>query len=207
MKWLVMLLIISAIFGASFGALADEPEIHKTWKFQGKRGAVEIELTRFVNSDGKKATSLHISSVNGGPRSVMEEAEFLAKVLDDLPSTGINAQSLDWISFRFNEPEAVSKVAAYAASSKQWRGALKTKSVSVAYPLVASFLNESDAYKEWDRVFRSHGLTLKVAGVEEVIMEPFSQAGASCPQATDCSNLLVPKDALVQMNIEPIAHR
>ena len=82
------------------GAFADEPEIHKTWKFQGKRGAVEIELTRFVNSDGKKATSLHISSVNGGPRSVTEEAEFLAKVLDDLPSTGMNAQSLDWISFR-----------------------------------------------------------------------------------------------------------
>jgi hypothetical protein len=204
MRPLATLLIISAIFGASFGALADEPEIQKTWKFQGKQGAVEIELTRFADSDGKKATSLHIYSPNGGPRSVTEEAEFLAKVLDDLPSTGVNAQSLDWISLRFNEPEAVRKVAVYAASSKQWRGALKTKSVSVAYPLVTSFLNESGAYKEWDRVFRSHGLTLKVAGVEEVIMEPFSQTGASCPQATDCSNLLVPKDALVQINVVPV---
>jgi hypothetical protein len=204
MRPLAALLIISAIFGASFGALADEPEIQKTWKFQGEHGAVEIELTRFAESDGKNATSLHIYSPNGGPRSVTEEAEFLAKVLDDLPSTGVNAQSLDWISLRFNEPEAVRKVAASAASSKQWRGALKTKSVSVAYPLVTSFLNESGAYKEWDRVFRSHGLTLKVAGVEEVIMEPFSQTGASCPQATDCSNLLVPKDALVQINVVPV---
>ncbi len=204
MRRLATLLIILAIFGASFGALADEPEIQKTWKFQGKQSAVEIELTRFANSDGKRATSLHIYSPNGGPRSVTEEAEFLAKVLDDLPSIGVNAQSLDWISLRFNEPEAVRKVAACAASSKQWREASKTKSVSVAYPLVTSFLNESGAYKEWDRVFRSHGLTLKVAGVEEVIMEPFSQAGASCPKATDCSNLLVPKDALVQINVVPV---
>jgi hypothetical protein len=198
------LLFVLAVLGTALQSLAQEPETQKTWRFQGKAGVVEIKLTRFVDPDGTKPTSLHIYSPNGGPRSVTEEAEFLAKVLDDLPSTGVDAQSLDWISFRFNEPEAVRKVAAYAASSKQWRGALKTKSVSVAYPLVTSFLNESGAYKEWDRVFRSHGLTLKVAGVEEVIMEPFSQAGASCPQATDCSNLLVPKDALVQINVVPI---
>ena len=48
--------------------------------------------------------------------------------------------------------------------------------------------------------------TLKkaIAAIEEVIMEPFSQTGASCPQATDCSNLLVPKDALVQINVVPV---
>jgi hypothetical protein len=204
MRRLVRLLVISTLFAASFQAVADEPETQKTWKFQGKQGAVEIKLTRFVHSNGTKATSLSIYSPNGAPRSVAEEAEFLAKVLDDLPNTGINAQSLGWISFRFNEPEAVEKVAAYAASSKQWRGALKTKNMSVVYSLVTSFLNESGAYKEWASAFRSHGLDVKVAGVEKVIMEPFSKAGASCPPATNCSNLLVPTDALVQLNIVPI---
>ena len=204
MRRLVRLLVISAIFATSFQAGANEPETQKTWKFPGKQGEVEIELTRFVHSDGTRVTSLSIYSPNGAPRSVAEEAEFLAKVLDDLPNTGIKARSLDWISFRFNEPEAVEKVAAYAASSKQWRRALKTKNISVVYSLVTSFLNESGAYREWDSVFRSHGLDLKVAGVEKVIMEPFSKAGAGCPPATDCSNLVVPKDALVQLNIVPI---
>jgi hypothetical protein len=61
----------------------------------------------------------------------------------------------------------------YAASSGQWRGALRATRISVVYPLVTSFLNNSGAYEEWDRVFKQHGLALKLAGVEEVIMEPF----------------------------------
>jgi len=205
-KYVYKFMILIAILCGTFRLGAQEPQILKTWNFEGKAGAVNIRLTRAAGSAGKTATVLHIYSPNGTPRSVAEEAGFLAKVLDDLPNAGISAESLDWISFRFNEPEAVSKVAVYAVSSKQWRAALKTKSIPVAYSLVTSFLNESGAYGEWERVFRKHGLALKVVGVEEVIMEPFSKARASCP-TTDCSNLLVPKDALVQMNIEPIAHR
>jgi len=207
MRQVCTLLAVSAIIGTTFQLRAQEPAIQKVWRFQGREGAVEIELTRFVNADGTTPTSLHIYSPNGAPRSVAEEAGFLAKVLDDLPEAGIKVQSLDWISFRFNESEAVSKVAAYAASSKQWRESLNTKKISIVYPLVTSFLNESGAYEAWDRVFRQHGLTLKVAGVEEVIMEPFSQAQASCPPGADCKNLIVPKDALVQMNVSPITHR
>jgi hypothetical protein len=203
MSRLITVVIISVFFSVSVRAIADEPELEKIWKFQGKRGAVEIRLTRFINSDGTKPTSLGMGSFNGGPGSVVEEAAFLAKVLDEMPSTAISPQSLGWISFRFNEPEAVGKVAIYAASSKRWRRALKTKSVAAVYPLVTLFLNESGPYQEWDLVFRNHGLTLKAVGVEKVIMEPFSRSGATCPEATDCSNLLVPSDALVQMNVVP----
>ena len=92
----------------------------------------------------------------------------------------------------------------YAASSGQWRGALRARRISVVYPLVTSFLNNSGAYEEWDRVFKQHGLALKLACVEEVIMEPFSQAGSSCPRNRVCNNLIVPKDALVQMNVGPV---
>jgi hypothetical protein len=201
------LLVLSAIFGAPLQSFADEPETQKTWTFQGRDGAVEIKLTRFVDKDGTTPTSLHIYSPDGKPRLVAEEAGFLAQVLDDLPKAGISVESLNWISFRFDESDAVSKVAVYAASSKQWRESLKTKNVSVVYPLVTSFLNASGAYAAWDRVFKQHGLTLKVAGVEEVIMEPFSRARASCPAGVDCKNLIVPRDALVQMNVSPITHR
>jgi hypothetical protein len=196
-----------AILGGASCMGAQEPQILKTWNFQGMKGTIDMRLTRSVSPGGNTATVLHIYSTDGTPRSVAEEAGFLAKVLDDLPKAGISVQSLDWISFRFNESEAVSKVAAYAASSKRWRESLKTKNLSVAYPLVTSFLNASGAYEEWDRVFKQHGLILKVAGVEEVIMEPFSQARASCPAGADCTNLLVPKDALVQMNVDPTTSR
>jgi hypothetical protein len=196
-----------AILCGTFRLGAEEPKILKTWSFQGKEGTVNIRLTRSVDTAGKTATVLHIYSPEGAPRSVAEEAGFLAKVLDDLPNAGIGHQSLDWISFRFNESEAVSKVATYAASSKRWRESLKAKNPSIVYPLVTSFLNSSRAYEDWDRVFEQHGLTLKVAGVEEVIMGPFSQTRASCPAGAVCTNLLVPKDALVQMNVDPIIHR
>jgi hypothetical protein len=198
---------VLCIFAVRSLLIAEEPEKQKAWRFQGKAGAVEIKFTRFLNKDGTTPTSLQVYSPDGAPRSVAEEAAFLAAVLDDLPKEGISIQSLDWISFRFNESEAVSKVATYAASSKRWRESLKTKNMSVVYPLVTSFLNASGAYEEWDRVFKQHGLTLKVVSVEEVIMEPFSQAHASCPANANCKNLIVPMDALVQMNIVPIVHK
>jgi hypothetical protein len=207
MKRMCILLVLAAICGTAFRSLADEPETLKTWRFQGKAGSVEIKLTLAIEKTGAKTTTLHVYSPDSSPRSVIEEAGFLAIVLEDLPKVGVTAGSLDWISFRFNEPEAVRRVARYAASSKRWRGALKTKNAPVIYPLVASSLNGSGAYKEWDQVFEQHGLRLKVAGVEEVIMEPFSQAGSVCPGSADCNLLMVPKDALVQMNVEPIIHR
>jgi len=118
----------------------------------------------------------------------------------------IDVKSLDWISVRFNEAEAVRRAAVLEARSEKWREALRSKNMPrSAYPLVASLLNESGAYREWDSVFRKHGLTVKVAGVEKVIMEPFSKSGAKCPGGANCNHLLVPCDALVQMNIYPVA--
>jgi len=203
MKPLCILLSLAAAFAVSTSAFCTEPELQKTWRFRGREGGVEIKLTRFVHGDGTKVTSLEIYSPDAAPRDVEEEGKFFASVLDDLSKAGFNLKSLDSILSRFNEPDAVKRVAVYAASSKQWRGALKTYQPSVYYPLVTSFLNESHAYQEWDSVFKSHGLALKVAGVEEVLVEPFSKVGASCPVAADCSNLLVPSDAFVQMNIMP----
>ncbi len=118
-----------------------------------------MKLTQFVEKTGAKTTTLHIYSQGPSPRSVIEEAGFLATILEDLPKAGVSAESLGWISFRFNESQAVRRVAKYAASSRQWRGALRTKKVSVVYPLVTSFLNSSGAYKEWDRIFQQHGLS------------------------------------------------
>jgi len=199
------LLALSVVFGTAVRLFAEDAEMQKTWKFQGKDGIVEIKLIRFVDNSGP--TSLHIGSPDGAPRSVVEEAGFLATVLDDLPKEGISVQSLDIIGLRLQEKEAISRVATRAALSGQWRDALRTKRISVVYPLVTSFLNDSGAYKEWDRVFKLHGLTLRVAGVEEVIMEPFSRTQTNCPVGANCKDLLVPSDALIQMNVTPITHQ
>jgi hypothetical protein len=200
MKRLRALVVLMAMFGNALATLAEDNEIEKTWTFQGRDGAVEIKLTRFV--DKKGPTSLNIFSPDGTPRSVIEEAGFLTSVLESLTKEGVDLESLDLINFRLQEKEAISRVAVRAALSVRWRKALNTRRTSVVYPLVTSFLNDSGAYKEWDHVFKLHGLTLRVAGVEEVIMEPFSQTQTECPTGADCRDLLVPKDALIQINVE-----
>lgn len=192
--------------GTSWTTFAQSSEIKKAWSFQGEHGPVEIQLTRFTQDKGAVATSLHVFSPDGSPRSVIEEAGFLGTVLDGLPKEGIDVQSLDWIGLRFNETEAVDRVASCAAASKQWRPALRTGRTAVVYKLVTSFLNGCGAYEEWNRVFEAHGLSLKVAGVEEVMIEPFSKTTATCPPEADCKRPKVPTDALVQINIETITH-
>jgi hypothetical protein len=196
---LAALILLTALLPVN----AEEPQLTRTWKFQGKGGEVEITLTRFAGGP----TSLSIGSLGGQVQSEVEEAGFLSKVLVDLPNYGVGLQSLDFIECRSNLTEAVDRVATYAASSSQWRGALYTTNPGRAYPLVASFMNTSGAFREWVSIFRQHGLTLEVAGVEKVIFEPFSKTGATCPPRSNCRNLRVPTDALVQLNIHSMAGR
>jgi hypothetical protein len=198
------LLVLAAFCGISSAACAQSGEMTKRWSFQGKNATVEIELTQFPHGEGP--TSLQIFSQSESPRSVAEEAEFLATVLDSLPKMGTNAQSLDFVILRLNESEAIDRVASCAAASKQWRPALRAGSTAATYKLVTAFLNDCRAYREWDRIFAAHGLTLKVAGVEKVILEPFSKTAASCPPGAECTRLRVPTDALVQINIETANH-
>jgi hypothetical protein len=181
-------------------------QYEKRWDFHGRNGAVEVRLTSYLNEKGQRYGSLEVYSLNGAARLAAEEAQFLSTVLDDIPKTGIRLESLGWISFRSNEPDAVATVASFAALSPKWRPAVKSGSTSAVYSLVTAFLNESGAYQDWDRVFKLHGLTVKVVGVEKVIMQPFSQTQAKCPPQTDCTHLLVPVDALVQMNIHPVSN-
>lgn len=200
-------IILTALCLGSFCSQAQEPQTLKSWTFQGKSGPVEMKLTRAVGSGGRTATVLHIYSPDGGPRSAAEEAGFLAEALSDIEKMHIEVKSLDWISFRLAEPEAIAKLASYAASSTQWRQGVATKRPAIYYPLVTSMLNDSGAYKEWDNVFRKYNLSVRVAGVEEVILERFSKTRGKCPPATNCASVRVPGDALVQMNIVPLASR
>jgi hypothetical protein len=143
MKQVCALLMLATVFGVAVRAFTEGAEVQKTWTFQGTHGVVEIKLIHFVDNSGP--TSLNIGSPDGAPRSVVEEAGFLTTVLDGLPKEGISVQSLDIIGLRLQEKEAISREATCAALSKQWRSALKTRSVSIVYPLVTSFLNESGA--------------------------------------------------------------
>lgn len=202
MKRMGVLLVLSAISGIAVPGSAEEPELTKTWDLQGKNCVIEIKLMRFA---GRNAV-LEVYPRDGiGTPSVVEEAALLGTVLNALPKEGIDPQSLDFIQFRFLEEEAVSRVAAHVALSRKWRTALKTHAASVIYTLVTKSLNDSGAYAEWDRVLREHGLAENIAGVEKVMMEPFSRTHTMCPQGANCNRLLVPMDAMVQMNLHKIA--
>jgi hypothetical protein len=204
MKQVWTFLILTALVLGSVCTQAQEPQTLKSWNFQGNSGTIVMELTRAVGSGGRTATVLHIYSPDGGPRSTSEEARFLTEVLSDIEKMHIDVKSLDWMSFRLAEPEAIAKVASYAASSRNWRQGVATKRPATYYPLVASMLNESGAYKEWENVFRRYNLSIRVAGVEEVILEPFSKTQGKCPPTTNCASLRVPGDALVQMDVVPL---
>jgi hypothetical protein len=198
--------LLVLVAGCCAFAQSGNQQYEKRWDFHGGAGAVEIRLTSYLNERGLRYANLELYSLNGATLSTAEEAQFLSTVLDDIPQTGIKFESLGWISFRSSEPDAVATVASFAALSPKWRPAVKSRSTPAVYSLVTAFLNDSGAYQDWDRVFRLHGFTVKVVGVEKVILQPFPQTQARCPPLADCAHLLVPVDALVQMNIYPASH-
>jgi len=178
-------------------APGEEPEFTKTWKFQGRSGAVDVMLTKFSNGP----TSLHIWPEESS--SVSEEAGFLSEVFEDLQSIHFDVRSIGWISLRLKEPDAGRKVASYAVSSVKWKQSLKTRNPAIYYPLVTRFLNESGAYSDWQPAFQRYGLSGIIAGVEKVALAPFPSTHATCPPGRSCQHLLVPIDALIQMNLIP----
>jgi hypothetical protein len=204
---LVLIAFALVMTHAHSNLLAQDARARKTWTFHSRSGDVEIEATAWPNTDGTTRATLSISSGYGVSRSVTEEAGFLAVVLDDLPKEGLTDRSVTVIQLRLNESEARRRVAVYAAQSPIWRGSLRTRNPASFYPLIVSFMNASGAYVEWNDVFGKHGLKLKVVGVEKVMLEQFSKLDAECPAGANCRNLLVPSDALVQINVTPAASR
>lgn len=204
---LVLIAFALVVTNAHSSLLAQDAKAMKTWTFHGRSGDTAIEATSWPNTDGTTRTTLSISSGYGVSRSVTEEANFLAVVLDDLPKEGLSDRYVTVIQLRLNESEARRRVAEYAAQSPTWRSSLKTRNLANVYSLVVSFMNASGAYAEWSEVFGRHGLKLKVVGVEEVMLEYFSKLDAECPAGANCRNLLVPSDALVQINVNPSASR
>lgn len=41
-------------------------------------------------------------------------------------------------------------------------------------------------------------------GGEEVILGPFSRTQTNCPAGANCEDLLLPSDALIQMDVTPV---
>jgi hypothetical protein len=202
-----MRLWVVVFLGLALHLSAETSEVKHSWEFQGEYGKVEIVLLTSIRNNGASTLSMDIypsSSNRVVARSVVEEARFISSVMVDMAREGIDIHSLTSINFRLNEIEALDRVASYAAQSVQWRDATQKRNLAKVYDLLTVFLNECGAYKEWDEVFRRYGLSLKVAGVEEVIMEPFERLGIQCPTRGYCKNLIVPEDASVQMNVLPI---
>jgi hypothetical protein len=183
--------------------VAQNSELKREWSFKGQNGTAQVSATSFRHGGEPMFTALAIFPTVGVV-TVQEEANDLDAVLTELAKGGFGMGSLSTLQFQLRETLARNRLAEFAAQSDAWRAALKTRRVARVYPVVTAFLNASGAYKEWVDVFRRHGLSLKVVGVEEVIMEKFSHSGANCPPGVDCRSLLVPSAALVQMNIGPI---
>ena len=179
-------------------------EVKKEWTFKGENGDLQVSATSFPRDSGGRSTTIEIWASIGGSWTVAQEAAALDSVLSELPKAGFDTRSLSIILLRLNERDAISRLAAYAAESNIWRSELKTRSPAKYYPLIASFLNASGAYREWNDVFAKRGFALRVAGVEKVGVEAFSKSGAKCPTGTSCENLLVPNDALIQINVESL---
>jgi hypothetical protein len=187
----------------SFPALGQNGEIKKEWKFPSSHGELAIMASSFPNDSGVRFVSIHIYPTVWGSWTAAEETGPLESVLDAFPKAGFDTQRLSFMQLRLQEPDAQKLVAEQAALSKIWRSAVKTRRPAKTYPLVVDFINQSGAYSEWNDAFRERGLQLKAVGIEELGLQPFSKSGAKCPTGVNCANLLVPNDALVQINIVP----
>lgn len=196
--------ILIIFFGAvvlAGSAYSEEPQFERKWTFHGKNGEIGISVARFVHDQKHIVTSM---AIWGDHRTEQEEVGFVSGVLDQLLSYGIRPDSLGWIELRFQEPEARRRVAGCIAALPKWRTESGSRAASRFYPLVTSCMIQSNAYQELAAVFRKRGLKLAPVGVEKVLLEPFNNAGAACPNHIDCTHLLVPRDALVQLNIETV---
>jgi hypothetical protein len=188
-----IVLAVGFLFSSRTLVAKPSDETTQIWKFPSKDGVTQISLTSFK---GEGYASLGIWSEGGAHPSMKEEAVFFDQVLGSLPQ-GVSLDRLSFIQLRLQEPDVLKQVAGYAAQSKKWRPALKSKSVPEVYGLITDFLNKSNAYADLNTTFVKHGLMIHVAGVEKVNVQDFSKSGASCPPATNCQGLLVPSDAQV----------
>lgn len=185
----------------SFNASSQNSISRKVWKFKNARSVLTISAVSALNESGKKEITLDISPGAYGTWSAAEEAASLSRVLDEFPKVGFDIRSLSTIRLRMQEHDAQLLIATQAALSKQWRMALKSKSGTDTDPMIVALINESNAYDDWKNAFNQRGLEVKAVGVENVELEAFAKSGAVCPIGGNCDKLLVPSDALVQMNV------
>ena len=207
MKSKIRQTILCSVVLLAFNVFAQNNDVKKEWSFQNSRGTLQVSAMSFPSSSGARVTRLELSPSARGTWTVAEEAKALDSVLKGFPNAGFDLRSVASISVRLNEDDALGRLAVHLAQSKTWRGMLKTRNPGRFYPLVVASLNDSGAYKELNDIFTQRSMGLRVVSVEKVDTEPFSKSGAKCPTGANCANLLVPSDALVQMNIVPLVGR
>jgi hypothetical protein len=188
------------LIAAPIRGRADEPTKQQTWSFQGQSGTVKIKASQY---DNEPSTALDLW-VETGQSGIEEEGRFLSFVLIELPKSGFEVSSLSILLFRLDQTDADKRIAPYAAKSKSWNSAARARSARVTYPAVTAMLNDSGVFKGWFDLFRANGIDGKVAGIEKLGMNRFRETGATCPAAVDCSRVLVPATALVQINFQPL---
>jgi hypothetical protein len=186
---------------------AQNGESRRTWTFEGNPGEIRISLVTAPREPNGTSRILEISPQNGALFTVADETSYLREVLDELSKQNGEAARIDRISIRLREPDVIRKIAQLAASSPKWRTAVKLKDEAYVGSMVTRFLNEGDAYSDWNDAFRPANVRLTVAGVEELLMQPFVKTGAKCPSPEGCKDLLVPADALVQINVDPAGRK
>jgi hypothetical protein len=196
---MILLLITISALGC-----AAEPTKEQTWSFQGQKGTVKIRASQYEGeTDHKPYTALDLW-IEGGQSGIEEEARFLSFVLTQLDKSGFEVSSLSTLQFRLDQTDADKQIAAYAAKSRKWNSVARTGSPRVTYPVVTAMLNDSGVFNEWFDLFRANGVDGTVAGIEKLGTIRFRETGAVCPGAVDCTRVLVPFTALVQINFEPL---
>jgi len=199
------LLFLCVVFPA-MSAMAQQNGKEQVWTFQGQGGTIKVRASQSAeNLEHPPITVLNLW-VDKGTSDLQEEARFLSQALDRLPGAGFELSTLSLALFRFDQPEAERRVALAAAISTEWNSISRSKNPSIIYPMAARILNTSGAFREWTEVFRVHGIDTEVAGVEKLAMASFRDTGASCPPRTDCSRVLVPSFAFIEMSLKPVCH-
>ena len=182
---------------------ATEPVKERTWSFQGQHGTVRIRASEYKRDTVHKPSTALDLWVEDGRSGTEEEGRFLSFVLTEFSKSGFDVSSISILMFRLDQTDADKRLAPYAAKSKQWNSVARARSARITYPVVTELLNESGVFQEWFATFRAHGLEGDVSGIEKLGMTTFRATGAVCPATLNCSRVLVPATALVQVNLHP----
>lgn len=139
----------------------------KEWQLKSPHGDITIKLSARPHSNDSHMV-LSIEPEDGSIPPASEEANLLARVLDEMPSLGYDPRKLEMISTWLQNTEYRQGVQRSLIKSRKWKSCVGQKYCREAGAVADQYLASIDAFKPLDDVLRAHGLMRRSVTIDDM---------------------------------------